>query len=145
MKTTVKGLSAYQKQQIVFIATAEQYSEKERVELLRSLSYCTDTVKFEVLESSEQVSKRLYTRLSDMYFDSREYKKDSREYKKWTAEETSRLIDCYNRNIHTHEMMRIFEVSRNTIDCRICYLKKKPEYRDLFTLHRRKKSMEAKA
>lgn len=145
MKTTVKGLSAYQKQQIVFIATTEQYSEKERVELLRSLSYCTDNVKFEVLESSEQVSKRLYTRLSDMYFDSREYKKDSREYKKWTAEETSRLIDCYNRNIHTHEMMRIFEVSRNTIDCRICYLKKKPEYRDLFTLHRRKKSMEAKA
>ena len=138
MKTTVKGLSAYQKQQIVFIATTEQYSEKERVELLRSLSYCTDTVKFEVLKSSERVSKRLYTRLSDMYF-------DSREYKKWTAEETSRLIDCYNRNIHTHEMMRIFEVSRNTIDCRICYLKKKPEYRDLFTLHRRKKSMEAKA
>ena len=145
MKTTAKGLSSYQKQQIVFIATTEQYSEKERVELLRSLSYCTDNVKFEVLESSEQVSKRLYTRLSDMYFDSREYKKDSREYKKWTAEETSRLIDCYNRNIHTHEMMRIFEVSRNTIDCRICYLKKKPEYRDLFTLHRRKKSMEAKA
>ena len=138
MKTTVKGLTAYQKQQIVFIATTEQYSEKKRVELLRSLSYCTDTVKFEVLKSSERVSKRLYTRLSDMYF-------DSREYKKWTAEETSRLIDCYNRNIHTHEMMRIFGVSRNTIDCRICYLKKKPEYRDLFTLHRRKKSMEAKA
>ena len=138
MKTTVKGLTAYQRQQIVFIATSPQYSEPERVKLLRSLSYCTDNVKFEVLESSEQVSKRLYTRLSDMYF-------DSREYKKWTAKETSRLIDCYNRNIHTHEMMRIFGVSRNTIDCRICYLKKKPEYRDLFTLHRRKKSMEAKA
>ena len=138
MKTTVKGLSSYQKQQIIFLATTNLYSEPKRIELLRSLSYCTDNVKFEVLESSEQVSKRLYTRLSDMYF-------DSREYKKWTAEETSRLIDCYNRNIHTHEMMRIFGVSRNTIDCRICYLKKKPEYRDLFTLHRRKKSMEAKA
>ena len=138
MKTTAKGLSSYQKQQIIFLATTNLYSEPKRIELLRSRSYCTDNVKFEVLESSEQVSKRLYTRLSDMYF-------DSREYKKWTAEETSRLIDCYNRNIHTHEMMRIFGVSRNTIDCRICYLKKKPEYRDLFTLHRRKKSMEAKA
>ena len=68
MKTTVKGLSAYQKQQIVFIATTEQYSEKERVELLRSLSYCTDTVKFEVLKSSERVSKKQYDRLCDLYF-----------------------------------------------------------------------------
>ena len=89
MKTTVKGLTAYQKQQIVFIATAEQYSEKERVELLRSLSYCTDTVKFEVLKSSEQISQKQYDSLCDRYF-------LGKVHKQWTYEETVRLIECYN-------------------------------------------------
>ena len=138
MKTTVKGLSAYQKQQIVFIATTEQYSEKERVELLRSLSYCTDTVKFEVLKSSERVSKKQYDRLCDLYF-------LEKVKKQWTYDETVRLIECYNSKKTTNEMARMFDTSEAAVNCRLSYIRGKTYFKAMFTLKKYTRRTEVKA
>ena len=138
MKTTVKGPSAYQKQQIVFIATTEQYSEKERVELLRSLSYCTDTVKFEVLKSSERVSKKQYDRLCDLYF-------LGKMKKQWTYGETVRLIECYNNRVSSKEMAKMFGASAAAISCRLAYIRRKPHFKAMFTLKKYTRRTEAKA
>ena len=138
MKTTVKGLSAYQKQQIVFIATTEQYSEKKRVELLRSLSYCTDTVKFEVLKSSERVSKKQYDRLCDLYF-------LGKVKKQWTYDETVRLIECYNNRMSPKEMAKMFDASAAAMSCRLTYIRRKPHFKSMFTLKKYTRRTEAKA
>lgn len=127
MKTTVKGLTSYQMKQIVFIATTDQYSEKERVELLRSLSYCTDTVKFEALKSSEQISEKQYDRLCDLYF-------LGNVKKQWTYKKTVRLIECYNSGISNKEMAEMFGTSKAAIRCRICYIRSNPIFTAMFTL-----------
>lgn len=137
MKTTMKGLTSYQRKQIVFIATTEQYSEAERVKLLRSLSYCTDNVKFEVLESSEQVGKKQYDRLCDLYFFGRK--------KQWTYTETVQLIECYNRGLPTVDMMRIFGASKAAINNRIHLMRTHPLFEKLFTIKKYTRRAEAKA
>lgn len=138
MKTTVKGLTAYQRQQIVFIATSPQYSEPERVKLLRSLSYCTDTVKFEVLENSEQISEKQYDRLCDLYF-------LGKVKKQWTYEETVRLIECYNNRMSPKEMAKMFDASAAAISCRLTYIRRKPHFKSMFTLKKYTRRTEAKA
>lgn len=138
MKTTVKGLTSYQMKQIVFIATTDQYSEKERAKLLRSLSYCTDTVKFEVLKSSERVSKKQYDRLCDLYF-------LGKVKKQWTYEETIRLIECYNSGISTKEMAEMFDASEAAVKCRLSYIRGKPHFKSMFTLKKYTRRTGAKA
>lgn len=138
MKTTVKGLTTYQKQQIVFIATSPQYSEPERVKLLRSLSYCTDTVKFEVLKSSEQISQKQYDSLYDRYF-------LGKVHKQWTYEETTKLIECYNNGISPKEMAKMFDASAAAISCRLTYIRRKPHFKSMFTLKKYTRRTGAKA
>ena len=138
MKTTVKGLTAYQRQQIVFIATSPQYSEPERVKLLRSLSYCTDTVKFEVLENSEQISEKQYDRLCDLYF-------LGKVKKQWTYDETVRLIDCYNNGISNKKMAKMFDASEAAVNCRLSYIRGKTHFKAMFTLKKYTRRTEVKA
>ena len=137
MKTTMRGLSSYQRKQIIFLATTEQYSEAERVKLLRSLSYCTDAVKFAVLK--EEISTTLYKRLIALY----SIKPAGR--RQWTYDETIKLIDCYNRNISTKEMSLLFGASAAAINCRISWLRNNPLYSHMFTLKKYTRRAEAKA
>ena len=67
-KDKVTKLSRSEMRTIVFCAVRPSDPMPVRVERLKSLSFCTDDVKFQVLKSSSRVSEDLYDCLFRMYF-----------------------------------------------------------------------------
>lgn len=67
-KDKVTKLSRSEMRTIVFCAVRPSDPLPVRVERLKSLSFCTDDVKFQVLKSSSRVSEDLYDCLFRMYF-----------------------------------------------------------------------------
>lgn len=67
-KDKVTKLSRSEMRTIVFCAVRPSAPLPVRVERLKSLSFCTDDVKFQVLKSNSRVSEDLYDCLFRMYF-----------------------------------------------------------------------------
>ena len=67
-KDKVTKLSRSEMRTIVFCAVRPSDPLPVRVERLKSLSFCTDDVKFQVLKSNSRVSEDLYDCLFRMYF-----------------------------------------------------------------------------
>ncbi len=59
MVTAVKGLNNYQKTLIVHIVALDSYSDEERAEHLKSLDFCTDDVKRQILKDVEHSIKQV--------------------------------------------------------------------------------------
>lgn len=67
-KKSAKKLNRQEKRTIVFVATRAADPLPVRADRLKSLSFCTDDVKFEVLKNSPNISDDLYDCLFRMYF-----------------------------------------------------------------------------
>ena len=140
MKTTVKGLTAYQRQLIVHIIALDNYSDEERAEHLKALDFCTDGVKHQALSELERTIKQVCKMTKQVCKMTKQVRKmtkitssktDGR--KRWTHEDTLRLIEMYNGGAFADAMADAFKVQPNAIYARINWLKKRPEYRDLIS------------
>ena len=134
MKTTVKGLTAYQRQLIVHIIALDNYTDAERAEHLKSLDFCTDGVKHQVLSELERTIKQVLKLTPKATKKTRAVpSRTTGGRRRWTHEDTMRLIEMYNGGAFTDDMADAFKVVPNAIYARINWLKKRPEYRDLIS------------
>lgn len=129
MVTTVKGLNNYQKTLIVHIVALDSYSDEERAEHLKSLDFCTDDVKCQVLMELERTIKQV-CKLNPAIT---KKKKSSipvfqNHRKRWPYEETMRLIKMYNDGTYIDDIADAFKTNPNAINTRINWLRKHPSY-----------------
>lgn len=130
MKTTVKGLTAYQRQLIVHIIALDSYSDEERAEHLKALDFCTDGVKHQVLSELERTIKQVckMTKITSSKTDGR---------KRWTHEDTLRLIEMYNSGAFADDIADAFKTNPNAINTRINWLRKHPSYHGMIARQKR--------
>ena len=133
MKTTVKGLTAYQRQLIVHIIALDNYTDAERAEHLKALDFCTDDVKRQVLSELERTIKQVCKMTKATKKTRAVPSRTTDGRKRWTHEETMKLIDMYNSGSFCDEIADAFKAQPNAIYTRINWLRKRPEYRELIT------------
>lgn len=167
-KKSAKKLNRQEKRTIVFVATRAADPLPVRADRLKSLSFCTDDVKFEVLKNSPNISDDLYDCLFRMYFgvggsdsgydreeptetlcesdaaaqERNDGKKTEKSdvYKNWTEEESLRLINNYVSGAKAKELAAMFSRTVKSINSRIDRMKKDGKYKHLFE-NREKKNM----
>lgn len=138
MVTTIEGLNEYQKTLIVHIVALDNYTDSERAEHLKSLDFCTDDVKHQILTELERTIKQVCKLTPKAIKRTRAVPSRTADGRKlWTHEDTLRLIEMYNGGAFADAMADTFKVLPNAIYSRINWLRKHPSYHGMIARQKR--------